>query len=96
MLIAVHAERKFARAAQVDVRQEREAREVERKMELRERVKVSHLHMFKTVEYVEWDADGIPTVDMAGEVSEIRRNKLLEKWEKQKKQERWPLKQWPA
>ncbi|KAM5347080.1 hypothetical protein ACJ41O_010085 [Fusarium nematophilum] len=70
----------------------REAREDEREKELRERAKVDPLLMFRTSgEYSEWDQDGIPTVDAAGNVvSKNRRKKLAKEWEKQKQRhEEW-------
>ncbi|KAF2664157.1 hypothetical protein BT63DRAFT_102389 [Microthyrium microscopicum] len=73
----------------------REAEEAEKKKLLEEKAKLSHLTMFKTDEYKEWDADGIPTKDAKGqEVAKNKRKKLLKEWEKQKKlHEEWIARQ---
>ena len=51
-----------------------------------EKGKLSHLDMFRTTEYSEWDADGLPTKDAEGnEVAKSRSKKLKKDWERQKK-----------
>ena len=51
--------------------------------------------MFRTAEYTEWDADGMPTKDAEGkEVAKSKRKKLVKEWERQKKlHEEWKAKQ---
>ena len=79
------AEREAAAAAKVEARRKREAQEAEKKRALAEKSKLSHLEMFKTAEYTEWDADGLPTKDAEGkEVAKSKRKKLVKEWEKQK------------
>ena len=51
-----------------------------------EKGKLSHLEMFRTSEYSEWDPEGLPTKDAEGnEVAKNRGKKLKKDWEKQKK-----------
>ncbi len=51
-----------------------------------EKGKVSHLEMFRTSEYSEWDDDDRPTKDAAGEeLTKSRTKKLRKDWERQKK-----------
>ena len=60
--------------------------------EQRERAKIDPLLMFKTSgEYLEWDENGIPTVDTTGNaISKNKRKKLVKEWENQKeKHEKW-------
>ncbi|RKU47915.1 hypothetical protein DL546_009241 [Coniochaeta pulveracea] len=79
------AQREAAAAAKVEAKLKREAEEAEKKKALAEKAKISHLDMFKTDEFSEWDADGLPTKDKEGkEVAKSRRKKLLKEWEKQK------------
>ncbi|KAI7162638.1 hypothetical protein KC349_g1927 [Hortaea werneckii] len=48
--------------------------------------KLSHLEMFRTSEYSEWDAEGLPTKDAEGkEVAKSKGKKLRKDWERQKK-----------
>lgn len=48
--------------------------------------KLSHLDMFRTSEYSEWDAEGLPVKDAEGkEVAKSRSKKLRKDWERQKK-----------
>lgn len=48
--------------------------------------KLSHLEMFRTSEYSEWDAEGVPTKDAEGkEIAKSRGKKLRKDWERQKK-----------
>jgi cysteinyl-tRNA synthetase len=92
LLIQARAEQESASTAKANAKLEREAREAEREKELRELAKVDPLLMFKTSdEYLEWDENGIPTVDSAGNVvSKNRRKRLVKEWEKQKKShEEW-------
>ena len=51
-----------------------------------EKGKLSHLEMFRTSEYSEWDDEGLPTKDAEGkEVAKARSKKLKKDWERQKK-----------
>lgn len=82
-------------------RQERGERERQReaaKLESEEKAQakadkgqVSHLEMFRTDEYSEWDQDGIPVKDKEGnELAKSRGKKLRKEWERQKKlHEKW-------
>ena len=59
-------------------------REEDRKRE--ELAKVSHLELFKTGDYSEWDEQGIPTKDKEGvEITKSGRKTLVKGWERQKK-----------
>ncbi|KAI0513262.1 cysteinyl-tRNA synthetase [Xylaria bambusicola] len=91
LLIEARAERESASAAKAKAKLEQEAREAEKAKELHERAKLDPLLMFRTSEYLEWDENGIPTVDAAGNtVPKNRRKKLVKDWEKQKKRhEEW-------
>ncbi|KAI0399899.1 cysteinyl-tRNA synthetase [Xylaria palmicola] len=92
LLIAARAEQESARTAKAKARREQELREAEREEGLRERARVDPRLMFKASdEYLEWDENGIPTVDVAGNaVSKNRRKKLVKEWERQKKvHEEW-------
>lgn len=61
------------------------AKEAQEKERL-EKGKLSHLEMFRTSEYSEWDAEGLPTKDKEGEeVTKSRAKKLRKDWERQKK-----------
>lgn len=91
-IIEARAERESAGAAKAKAKLEQEAREEERQKELRERAKIDPLLMFRaSTEYSQWDENGIPTVDAAGNaLSKNRRKKLIKDWERQKKQhEEW-------
>jgi cysteinyl-tRNA synthetase len=75
-----------AAAAKAEARRRREEEEAEKKRALAEKAKISHLDMFRTEEFSEWDADGIPLKDAEGkEVAKSRRKKLVKEWERQKK-----------
>lgn len=51
-----------------------------------EKGKLSHLDMFRTSEFSDWDADGLPTKDAEGkEVAKSRGKKLRKDWERQRK-----------
>ena len=51
-----------------------------------EKGKLSHLEMFRTSEFSEWDAEGLPTKDKEGsEVAKSRGKKLRKEWERQRK-----------
>ncbi len=48
--------------------------------------RLSHFDIFKTKEYSEWDNDGMPIKDAAGEeITKNRGKKLKKEWERQKK-----------
>ncbi|KAI1278351.1 cysteinyl-tRNA synthetase [Xylaria sp. FL0933] len=92
LLIQARTEQESAGAAKAKAKLEQEAREAEREKELRELAKVDPLLMFKnSVEYLEWDESGIPTLDAEwNAVSKNKRKKLAKEWEKQKKRhEEW-------
>lgn len=79
-------ERERAAAAKVAQKAKRDAEEAEKKRLQDEKAKLSHLEMYKTEEYVEWDENGIPTKDAKGEeVTKSRKKKLQKDWERQKK-----------
>ncbi|CAK4031000.1 related to cysteinyl-tRNA synthetase [Lecanosticta acicola] len=51
-----------------------------------EKGRLSHLDMYRTSEYSEWDSEGLPTKDAAGnEVAKSKTKKLKKDWERQKK-----------
>ncbi|KAK5633624.1 hypothetical protein RRF57_009338 [Xylaria bambusicola] len=78
LLIEARSKREPAGAAKAKAKLEQEARKAEREKELREGAKVDPMLMFRTSEYMEWDENGIPTVDAAGNgVSKNRRKKLV-------------------
>lgn len=85
------AAREAAAAEKAEAKRKRDAEEAERKRQLAEKARVSHLDMFRTDEFAEWDADGIPTKDKEGkEVAKSRRKKLVKEWERQKAlHEKW-------
>jgi cysteinyl-tRNA synthetase len=85
------AAREAAAAEKAEARRKREAEEAEKKRALEEKARKSHLDMFRTEEFSEWDADGIPLKDADGkEVAKSRRKKLVKEWEKQKAlHEKW-------
>jgi cysteinyl-tRNA synthetase len=92
LIIEARAERDSSGIAKAKAKLEKEAREADREEELRERAKVDPLLMFRgSDEYSEWDKNGIPTVDAAGNaLSKNRRKKLVKEWENQKKRhEEW-------
>lgn len=84
-------EREQAAAAKAAAKAKRDAEEAEKKKLQDEKAKLSHLQMFKTEEYGEWDANGIPTKDAKGEeVTKSKRKKLVKDWERQKRlHEEW-------
>ena len=48
--------------------------------------RLSHLDMFRTAEFREWDEDGIPTTDAEGkEINKSRAKKLRKEWERQRR-----------
>lgn len=88
-------EREQAAAAKAAAKVRREAEEAEKKRLQDQKAKLSHLEMFKTAEYGEWDENGIPTKDAKGEeVAKSKRKKLVKDWERQKKlHEDWAKRQ---
>lgn len=63
----------------------KEAKEKEEKERL-EKGKLSHLEMFRTSEFSEWDEEGLPVKDHEGkEVAKSRGKKLRKDWERQRK-----------
>jgi len=99
LLVEARAERESAGIAKTKAKMEQEAREAEREKEMRERSKVAPSLMFlNSSEYSEWDENGVPTLDAAGNpVSNNRRKKLIKEWEKQQRRhEEWLATQDPA
>ncbi|KKA26800.1 hypothetical protein TD95_004356 [Thielaviopsis punctulata] len=94
-LAAARAEKESIAAAKAAAKAKREAEAAEKARLLEEKAKVSHLEMFKTAEYSEWDADGLPTKDASGEeIPKSKKKKMTKEWEKQKKlHEEWVAKQ---
>lgn len=79
-------EQRLASEAKKQAKAKKEAEDAEKARLQAEKAKISHLEMFKTEEYSEWDEQGIPTKDTSGEeVSKSKRKKLVKEWEKQKK-----------
>ncbi|KAK4622451.1 Cysteine--tRNA ligase [Fulvia fulva] len=69
-------------AAKEKAKADAEAAEKERL----EKGKLSHLEMFRTSEYSEWDEEGLPLKDAEGkEVAKSKSKKLKKDWERQKK-----------
>ena len=87
LLVQAREERESVISEKANAKLEWEAKEVEAERELRELAKVDPLVMFRmSDEFSEWDENGIPTVDAAGNaVSKSRRKKLVKEWEKQRK-----------
>ncbi|GAB7342232.1 hypothetical protein MBLNU457_g0478t1 [Dothideomycetes sp. NU457] len=85
-LIEQRAAKESAAAEKAAAKARREAEDARKAAELREKAKISHLEMFKTDEFGEWDQDGIPVRDAKGdEVAKSRRKKLVKEWERQRK-----------
>lgn len=85
-MVAARAEHENAAAAKQKAKEARLEAEAEKKRALDEKAKQSHLEMYKTAEYSEWDADGLPTKEADGkEVAKSKRKKLVKEWERQKK-----------
>ncbi|KAF2115248.1 cysteinyl-tRNA synthetase [Lophiotrema nucula] len=85
-LVIERAEREQIAAAKAKAKAEKEAKAAEAEKALREKAKISHVEMYKTDEYSEWDKDGLPTKDSKGEeVTKNKKKKLVKDWEKQKK-----------
>lgn len=87
--------REQAAAEKLAAKAKAQAEEAEKKRQLEEKAKLSHLEMFKTAEYAAWDENGIPTKDSKGEdVTKSKQKKLQKDWAKQKKlHEDWLKKQ---
>lgn len=85
--LAAAREEKERRAVEKEMKKE-EAR-VKREGEDRKKEqlgKMSHVDMYRTEEWSEWDGDGMPTKDREGKEVTKSRGKVLRKgWEKQKK-----------
>ena len=78
-----------ARHEKEDRERQREKAKADREKEAAskaEKGSLSQLEMFRTQEYSAWDADGLPTMDAAGEeITKSRSKKLKKDWERQKK-----------
>jgi cysteinyl-tRNA synthetase len=83
------AAREAKLAKEVEKEKKKEAARLERERiekEKAEKGKLSHLDMFRTPKYTEWDADGMPLKDEKGEeVTKSQSKKLRKDWERQKK-----------
>ncbi|KAL1387409.1 cysteinyl-tRNA synthetase [Phyllosticta capitalensis] len=90
-LIAARAQKDAQAAAKAEAKAKREREEAEKRRLLAEKAKVSHLDMFRTEEYSEWDDEGLPTKDREGaELPKSRTKKLRKEWERQRKlHEEW-------
>ncbi|KAK7509390.1 tRNA synthetases class I (C) catalytic domain-containing protein [Phyllosticta citriasiana] len=90
-LIAARAQKDAQVAAKAAAKAKREQEEAQRKRELAEKAKLSHLDMFRTAEYSAWDDEGLPLRDAKGEeLPKSRVKKLRKEWERQKKlHEEW-------
>jgi cysteinyl-tRNA synthetase len=54
--------------------------------EKEDKAKLSHLEMFRTDEFEEWDENGIPTREKGGhELTKSRSKNLRKVWDRQKK-----------
>ncbi|KAB5558375.1 tRNA synthetases class I (C) catalytic domain-containing protein [Coniochaeta sp. 2T2.1] len=79
------AAREAAAAEKLEAKRKREEEEAAKKLALEEKARKPHTDMFKTDEFSEWDAEGLPTKDKEGkEVAKSRRKKLVKEWERQK------------
>jgi len=85
-LIAARSQKEAIAAQKAETRRKREREEAEKKARLAEQAKIDPRSMFRTEQWGEWDADGVPTKDRGGaEVNKSRTKKLRKEWEKQKK-----------
>lgn len=85
-LAAALEERKAATATKILEAQARRDAEEDRKRQLAQKAKLSHIDIFRNEEYSEWDEQGIPIRDKSGgEVTKSQRKKLAKEWERQKK-----------
>jgi cysteinyl-tRNA synthetase len=83
-LITARADFESAAAAKAKAKEARLAEQLEKTRLLDEKAKISPQDMFKTAEYSEWDADGIPTKEAGGsEVTKSKRKKLVKEWARQ-------------
>jgi cysteinyl-tRNA synthetase len=82
-LAATLEERKAATATKILEAEARRSAQEDRKKQLAEKAKLSHIDMFRNEEYSEWDEQGIPIKDKSGdEVTKTQRKKLHEGWSK--------------
>jgi len=85
-LIAAREEKERRSAEKERKKEEARLKKEEEDRRREELAKVSHLEMFKTGDYSEWDEQGIPTKDKEGvEVTKSRRKTLVKAWDKQRK-----------
>ncbi|EGP85470.1 unnamed protein product [Zymoseptoria tritici ST99CH_3D1] len=79
-------DREAQAAAKAQAKEKAKADAEAAEKEKAEKGKLSHLEMFRTSEYSEWDEEGLPTKDKEGvEVAKSRGKKLRKEWERQKK-----------
>ncbi|KAK8153997.1 tRNA synthetases class I (C) catalytic domain-containing protein [Phyllosticta citrichinensis] len=90
-LIAAREQKDAQAAAKAAAKAKREQEELDRKKQLAEKAKLSHLEMFRTAEYSAWDDEGLPLRDAKGEeLPKSRVKKLRKEWERQRKlHEEW-------
>ena len=86
VLLAQRAEKQLkmeqAAASKLAAKQQQE----KARLELLEKAKIKPIDLFKTSEYSEWDAEGLPTKTSDGqEVSKSRRKKLAKEMDNQQK-----------
>ncbi len=78
-----------ARNEKAERERQKQAAKEERERNANERAekgKLSHLDMFRTIEYSAWDDEGLPVKDAQGEeIAKSRSKKLKKEWERQKK-----------
>ena len=85
-LIAAREEKERRTAEKERKKEEARLKKEEEDRKREELAKVSHLELFKTGDYSEWDEQGIPTKDKEGvEVTKSGRKTLVKGWERQKK-----------
>jgi cysteinyl-tRNA synthetase len=85
-LVNARKEKEAAAVAKAEAKRKLLADQAAKQQKLNEQAQISPLEMFRTSEYTEWDADGLPTKDNEGkEVAKSKRKKLVKMWEKQKK-----------
>ena len=78
-----------ARTEKEDRERQKEKARIEREKEAAAKAdkgRLSHLDLFRTSEYSEWDVEGLPLKDVdGGEITKSRAKKLRKDWERQKK-----------
>jgi cysteinyl-tRNA synthetase len=84
-MLTARADFESAAAAKAKAKEARLAEQLEKTRLLDEKAQMSPQDMFRTSEYAEWDADGVPTKEAGGnEVTKSKRKKLVKEWQRQK------------